>query len=346
MDFFSEMDARIISQQSKGAPAAAYLSDYDYDLSEVRRKLHAVGELMMKGAGLSPDQWIAAAPSLILLAPGNTMECPNISAVKPAYHGVLHMTCCSRKHLLYYGKRVKMEDAIEFLEYEVSEKTNSFICKLLFLVQTLTPGALQTACKPQDLEVFNPEAWALLDAARDLCQPRIDLERGMKPWAPIGIEPGAPTAYAKLHHGIIFEAETVACLPPWDPSQQQKPGDITRCPNCKGHAASDRDVLLHMVFLPRQSPHPYNPWGKINAFQMGSSSILYPQLVVNDNIRRGRQTKRLMDLAIEYVDYSPDKHFPVGSLEHKDVMHVIQGVDATVPDEFENARFKWTIQME
>ena len=168
-----------------------------------------------------------------------------------------------------------MEDAIEFLEYEVSEKTNSCICKLLFLVHTVTPRALQPACKPEDLEVFNPEASSLLDATRDLCQPRIDMERGMKPWAPIGIEPRAPATYAKMHHGKVFEAETVACLPPWDPSQQQKPGDITRCPNCRGHATSKRDVQLHMVFLPRQSPHPYNPWEKINAFQIDGSIIMY-----------------------------------------------------------------------
>ena len=64
--------------------------------------------------------------------------------------------------------------------------------------------------------------------------------------------------------------------------------------------------------------------------------------MVDDNIRTGRQTKRLMDLAIEYVDYSPDKYFPVGSLELKDIMHVLQGVDATVANDFKNVRFKWT----
>ena len=69
---------------------------------------------------------------------------------------------------------------------------------------------------------------------------------------------------------------------------------------------------------------------------------MYLELVVDDEKRRGRHTKRLMDLAIEYVGYNPDKYFPVGSLELKDVMHVLQGLDATLADDIKNVRFKWT----
>lgn len=52
----------------------------------------------------------------------------------------------------------------------------------------------------------------------------------------------------------------------------------------------------------------------------------------DDNQRKGHPTKRPMDLAIEYVDYNQEKHFSVGPLELTDVLHVLQGVVATMED--------------
>lgn len=82
----------------------------------------------------------------------------------------------------------------------------------------------------------------------------------------------------------------------------------TQCDACRDASPERLTVQLMVVFRRKEDSSfgDYDPDLQIKAYDVAFSPELYPVAYDDDNERRTKQTRRLMELAKEYADYSPE----------------------------------------
>eukprot|EP00951_Prasinocladus_malaysianus_P026123 scaffold230781_cov45-Prasinocladus_malaysianus.AAC.1 len=142
---------------------------------------------MQEKAGLSHRQWVASNACLLYTPVSAPQDCPYIPGPPSCFQGILHLTCCAPKALVYTGgERIGVPQAQAFVRF-------------------------QAGCDPSDLSTLNPRAWQYLHRVAPLCQSRPTLESLMLPWECDGT---VCNAFAKAKTGVVFRADTPMSLPP------------------------------------------------------------------------------------------------------------------------------------